>query len=55
MKLFVIYIGGTHKKAFIEVHDMRFVIAEKIEDTYDFLKQTWWGTKESLHLDVYNL
>jgi hypothetical protein len=55
MKLFVIYIGGTHKKAFIEVHDMRFVIAEKIEDTYDFLKQTWWGTKESLHLDAWGV
>jgi hypothetical protein len=53
MKLFVIYIGGTHEKAFIEVHDMRFVVADKIEDTYDVLKKTWWGTKESLHLDAW--
>lgn len=53
MQLFIIYIGGTHEKAFIEVHDMRFVIAKTIEDTYDSLKKTWWGTKESLHLDAW--
>lgn len=53
MKLFVIYIGGTHEKAFIELHDMRFCIAEKIEDTYEELKKTWWGTNESLHLDAW--
>lgn len=53
MELFVIYIGGIHEKAFIEVHDMRFIIAEKIEDTYQELKDTWWGTPESLHLDAW--
>ena len=41
MELFVIYIGGIHPKAFIELHDMRFVIAEKIEDTYEELKNSW--------------
>jgi hypothetical protein len=53
MKLFIIYIGGTHEKAFIEVHDMRFIIADKIEDTYEELKRTWWGTPRSLHLDAW--
>lgn len=53
MKLFVIYIGGSHEKAFIELHDMRFVIADKIEDTYNELKKTWWGTPKSLHLDAW--
>jgi hypothetical protein len=52
MHLFVIYIGGAHEKAFIELHDMRFVIAEKIEDSFDILRKTWWGTKESLHLNA---
>ena len=51
MKLFAIYIGGIHEKALIELHDMRFVIAENIEATYDSLKAYWWGTPESLHLD----
>jgi hypothetical protein len=53
MKLFIIYIGGTHEKAFIEVHDMRFIVAENIEGTYDELKRTWWGTPKSLHLDAW--
>lgn len=53
MKLFVIYIGGIHEKAFIELHDMRFVIADKIEDTYEELRKTWWGTPESLHTDAW--
>lgn len=51
MELFVMYIGGYHERAFVELHDMRFVIAEKIEDTYESLKKSWWGTPESLHID----
>ena len=43
MKLFVIYIGGTHEKSLIELHDMRFVVANTIEETYDALRQSWWG------------
>lgn len=53
MKLFVIYIGGIHERAFIELHDMRFIMAEKIEDTYDKLRNSWWGTPSSLHLDAW--
>ncbi len=46
MKLFIIYIGGTHENAFIEVHDMRFVIAKTIEDTYDSLKKLGGAQKK---------
>lgn len=53
MKLFFIYIGGTHDKALIELHDVRLVVAEKIEDTYEHLRKTWWGKPESLHLDAW--
>jgi hypothetical protein len=53
MELFVMCIGGYHEGAFIELHDMRFVIANKIEDTYESLKNTWWGTPESLHIDAW--
>lgn len=53
MKLFVIYIGGTHEKSLIELHDMRFVIANTIEETYDTLRQSWWGIPSSLHLDAW--
>jgi len=55
MNLFVIYIGGMHEKSLIELHDMRFCIAEKIEDTYDSLKKSWWGSPESLHLDAWGI
>lgn len=53
MKLFIIYIGGSHERSFIELHDMRFIVASKIEDTYHELRQSWWGKPESLHLDAW--
>lgn len=53
MKLFVIYIGGATPTSLIELHDMRFIIAPAIEDTYDILRNTWWGTPQSLHLDAW--
>lgn len=53
--LFVIYIGGSCSGALIELHDIRLVIAETIEDTYDYLKKSWWGSLESLHLDAWGV
>lgn len=55
MKLFVIYIGGAHEKSLIELHDMRFVAANTIEETYDILRKNWWGTPGSLHLDAWGV
>lgn len=55
MKLFAIYIGGTHEQALIELHDMRFVIANTIEDTYDFLRKSWWGIPKTLHIDAWGI
>lgn len=55
MNLFVIYIGGKHEKGTIELHDMRFVIAHTIEETYDVLRKSWWGTPDSLHLDAWGI
>ena len=45
MKLFAIYIGGTHEKALIELHDMRFIIAENIKDTYELIDMSSIFTK----------
>jgi hypothetical protein len=53
VKLFVIYIGGAHEKSLIELHDMRFVVANTIEETYESLRKNWWGTPTSLHLDAW--
>jgi len=53
MKLFAIYIGGEHERANIELHDMRFVVAASITDTYDELRRQWWGVPKSLHIDCW--
>jgi hypothetical protein len=53
MKLFAIYIGGELEGANIELHDMRFVVAPSIRDTYDQLRRQWWGIPKSLHIDCW--
>ncbi|RYD43630.1 MAG: DUF1543 domain-containing protein [Sphingomonadales bacterium] len=53
MKLFAIYIGGEFEGANIELHDMRFVVAPAIGDTYDTLRRQWWGIPKSLHIDCW--
>jgi Domain of Unknown Function (DUF1543) len=53
MKLFAVYIGGELKGANIELHDMRFVVAPSIVETYDELRRQWWGIPRSLHIDCW--
>lgn len=53
MKLFAIYIGGEVEGANIELHDMRFVVAPSITETYDDLRRQWWGIPKSLHIDCW--
>jgi hypothetical protein len=53
MKLFVVYIGGAHEKSLIELHDMRFVVGQNIADSYDQLRNGWWGVPDSLHIDAW--
>lgn len=53
MKLFAIYIGGELQGANIELHDMRFVVARSIGETYEELKRQWWGIPKSLHIDCW--
>ena len=54
MKLFAIYVGGASVNSNIELHDMRFVIADHIEDTYAELHVQWWGLPDSLHIDCWS-
>ena len=53
MKLFAVYVGGEHPRANIELHDMRFVVARSIRETYDELRKQWWGAPDSLHVDCW--
>ena len=51
--LFLVVLGGRVKKANVEVHDVRWVVGSKIEETYDFLRNDWFGSLEGLHIDSY--
>ena len=51
--LFLVVLGGRAKKANVELHDVRWVIGSKIEETYDVLRRDWFGTFEGLHIDSY--
>jgi len=44
--LYYIVLGGRAKKANIELHDVRWVVGSKIEDTYDTLRKDWFGSPE---------
>jgi hypothetical protein len=55
MKIFAVYVGGTIKNANVELHDMRFAVGATIEDTYADLKNQWWGTPRSLHIDCWGV
>ena len=51
--LFLVVLGGRAKKANIELHDVRWVVGYKIEDTYDTLRKDWFGSPKGLHIDSY--
>ena len=53
MKLYMFYIGGNCGNSNIELHDVRFSIAETPEACYDDLRRQWWGKPKSLHLDCW--
>ena len=53
MKLFAIYVGGEVEGGNIEVHDMRFVAASSLKETYAELVEQWWGKPKSLHIDCW--
>ena len=51
--LFLVVVGGRSHKANIELHDVRWVIGSKIEDTFDQLRNDWFGADNGLHIDSY--
>ena len=51
--LFLVVVGGRSPKANIELHDVRWVIGSKIEDTFDQLRNDWFGSYKGLHIDSY--
>ena len=51
--LYLVVLGGRAKKANIELHDVRWVVGTKIEDTFDTLRKNWFGSSKGLHIDSY--
>jgi len=51
--LFLVVLGGRANKANVELHDVRWVIGSRIEDTYNELRDGWFGNLEGLHIDSY--
>tara|TARA_B100001250_G_scaffold33435_1_gene27161 strand:- start:307 stop:864 length:558 start_codon:yes stop_codon:yes gene_type:complete len=53
LSLFIVVLGGRTSKSNIEIHDVRWVIGESIEDTYPELRKQWLGRIDGLHIDSY--
>ena len=51
--LYLVVLGGRANKANIELHDVRWVVGSKIEDTYATLRKDWFGSPKGLHIDSY--
>jgi hypothetical protein len=51
-KLFAVVLGGNcAPRSNTELHDVVFVVGERLEDTYRDLIELWFGTPEGLHID----
>ena len=53
LTLFIVVLGGRSRKSNIEIHDVRWVIGETLEDTFPELKKQWLGNINGLHIDSY--
>src|SRR5688572_18665470 len=52
-RLFAVYLGGKAKGATLELHDIVFAVGADIKSTFSQLNKSWFGTKESIHIDSY--
>lgn len=51
--LFIVMLGGRHKRANTEVHDVVLAVGDTLEDTYPQLKTAWFGEAQGLHIDAW--
>ena len=51
--LYLVVLGGREVKANVELHDVRWVVGSKIEDTYETLRKEWFGSPKGLHIDSF--
>ena len=53
LSLFIVVLGGRSSTSNVELHDVRWVIGETIEDTFSELRKQWIGKSNGLHIDSY--
>ena len=51
--LFLVVLGGRAEKANVELHDVRWGVGSKIEDTFNNLRKNWFGSIDGLHIDSF--
>ena len=51
--LYLVVLGGRINGCNVELHDVRWVVGETINDTIKTLKSEWFGDKKGLHIDSY--
>jgi len=51
--LFLVVLGGRTATSHIELHDVRWVVGTRIEETIPTLRQQWFGLQSGLHIDSY--
>jgi hypothetical protein len=49
--LHVFMLGGRHRGARIEVHDVAFADVDNVQDAYPLLRNEWFGEPNGLHID----
>lgn len=52
-KLFVVLLGGSAPRSNTELHDIVFVVGDRIESTYSELLGLWFGNADGLHIDAW--
>ncbi len=54
VRLFAVYLGGKAPRSNIELHDVVFVVGNSLEETYQKLREKWFGYPEKIpHIDSY--
>ena len=51
--LYLVVLGGRINGCNVELHDVRWVVGETIEDTIKTLRSEWFGDKKGLHIESY--
>jgi hypothetical protein len=52
-RLFLAVLGGRASRSHIELHDVRFVVGRRIDDSLPELRHQWFGQRQGLHLDAW--